>query len=990
MNELFGIDMTTLTIALVALLTLCLLSVGWIAWRRRVVFNLGVRNLPRRKAQTLLIVAGLMLSTLIITSALGVGDTVDHSITSQAYTHTGHVDLLVVPEEKADDFWNLLDGDVPAGTLDTVDQTLAGNTDIDGVMPILAEQVSAINESSRLSEPRVLAMGLDPASLVSFGGLQTTAGDQLDLASLPPGSVALNETLAEDLGASTGDVITVYVNNQPVQAMVAAIVEDSLLTGSELDGSAGVVMPLAELQKLTGNQESFSAIAISASGGIRNSVDPADGIVESLDPALDASGLAVNPIKREMLEDASASGQIFAGLFLVVGLFSVAAGILLILLIFTMLAAERRPEMGMARAVGAQRRQLIQQFISEGAAYSLLAGIAGAALGVGAALAIGLGLNWVFGEFIEVEPYVSARSVIASYALGVVITFIAVVGSSWKVSRLNVVAAVRDLPDVASRKRSWRGLLRPVALMLIGALMTTSGVSTGSSFPFMAGVSLLILSGAELLRAVGVSGRLIYSLASVLLLAFWLMPEKQFTRIFGEYEGDFEMFFVSGIFLVIAATILMMQNDQWLLAGMSKLGSLFRSKLSAFKLAVAYPGAARGRTGMTVAMFSLIVFSLVTIATLSLNFSNAFLGDAATAGWDVRGTTLSAQLPSDIESELAANGVDTGEVTSIGTVALPALESVPARTAGTTEWLKTTIAGADAGFLESTEWTFPNRAEGYDSDAAIVDALLNEPGVAVVPTWYIEGEEDMGGEEDILRVDIDLKTATFPPVTVELLGSDGQPHEVTVIGVIDPKISGLEDIYGSQQTLDGIYDDFAATTYYFRAANPDESGVLAREIESALLPYGVQTVSIREELEDSQRENNGFFLILQAFMGLGMLVGVAAIGVIASRNVVDRRQQIGVLRALGFQRGHVALSFLLEAAFVVGLGVISGTLLGLMLARNLLTGGEIATTGAIDFVVPWSTITIVLALAVSAALLMTWLPARQASRIAPAEALRYE
>ena len=47
-----------------------------------------------------------------------------------------------------------------------------------------------------------------------------------------------------------------------------------------------------------------------------------------------------------------------------------------------MLAAERRPEMGMARAVGAQRRQLIQQFVAEGSGYALLAGLVGAALGV--------------------------------------------------------------------------------------------------------------------------------------------------------------------------------------------------------------------------------------------------------------------------------------------------------------------------------------------------------------------------------------------------------------------------------------------------------------------------------------------------------------------------------------------------------------------------------------------------------------------------------
>ncbi len=96
-----------------------------------------------------------------------------------------------------------------------------------------------------------------------------------------------------------------------------------------------------------------------------------------------------------------------------------------------------------------------------------------------------------------------------------------------------------------------------------------------------------------------------------------------------------------------------------------------------------------------------------------------------------------------------------------------------------------------------------------------------------------------------------------------------------------------------------------------------------------------------------------------------------------------------MLRAVGYRRGLVALSFLIEAAFVVVLGVVSGTILGVVLARNLFTSEELAG-GHVDFVIPWDMISGILALTVGMALLMTWLPARQASQLAPAEALRYE
>ena len=62
-------------------------------------------------------------------------------------------------------------------------------------------------------------------------------------------------------------------------------------------------------------------------------------------------------------------------------------------------------------------------------------------------------------------------------------------------------------------------------------------------------------------------------------------------------------------------------------------GGLFRGKLPAVRTAVAYPDAARGRTGMTIAMFSLIVLSLVMVATISQNFIALMLGDEANAGW---------------------------------------------------------------------------------------------------------------------------------------------------------------------------------------------------------------------------------------------------------------------------------------------------------------------------------------------------------------------
>ena len=129
--------------------------------------------------------------------------------------------------------------------------------------------------------------------------------------------------------------------------------------------------------------------------------------------------------------------------------------------------------------------------------------------------------------------------------------------------------------------------------------------------------------------------------------------------------------------------------------------------------------------------------------------------------------------------------------------------------------------------------------------------------------------------------------------------------------------------------------------------------------------------------------------LLQGFMGLGLVVGIAALGVIAARSVVERRQQIGVLRALGFQKEMVHLTFLLESSFVALLGIAIGIGLGFAMSFNIFELMSRDIDG-LTYQFPWLNALAVLVVAYGASLLTTYLPARQAARVYPAEALRFE
>src|SRR5512134_2052214 len=95
MEKLFGVEMATIAGVLSALLVVVIVSLALLAWRRPVFFKLGLRPIPRRRAQSVLIVLGLMLATLIITAAFVTGDTLSHSIRSVAIEGMGEIDEVV-------------------------------------------------------------------------------------------------------------------------------------------------------------------------------------------------------------------------------------------------------------------------------------------------------------------------------------------------------------------------------------------------------------------------------------------------------------------------------------------------------------------------------------------------------------------------------------------------------------------------------------------------------------------------------------------------------------------------------------------------------------------------------------------------------------------------------------------------------------------------------------------------------------------------------
>jgi putative ABC transport system permease protein len=1113
MDSLFGISLTSIMLSLIALVAIAFLLLALIAWRNPLLVRIGLRNVVRRKVQTALIVIGLMLSTLIISAAFATGDTVGFSVTNQIYETVREADIIVeFDDESAPTGIEALSDD----DLQAIQSRFGDDPDVDGITGLLRLPVPAVNREARLSEPLAFLVGIVPATADAFNSLITPGGDIISAQALSGDDVYVTEELVSEIDLQVGGRVTIFFENEPRDLNVIGIVRDNALTAltaiEDGESAGGIVANLETVRAITGKSRELELIVLSTNGGVRNDLDVIDAFEARVESYLDTSAVPgqVAITKSELVGFAELIGSIFVTFFLLFGLFSIAAGIMLIFLTFVMLAAERRSEMGMARAVGMKRLHLTESFIAEGMAYNIGAALVGSLLGLGVAYLLIAFIARLFEEFgLTIAFHFGWQGFVVAYTLGVTLTFLTVAFASWRAANLNIVRAIRDIPEpqlLQSSDRSlgrlfkatlgvlwlllwfvvvaiWIGVAIPlfavvtsqvgkavpdvltgpiaslillavtgllvlvlygltrllgrvqrwaarhrnaggwaVVMLALGVvLLFWGGWVIEQAFAYTSGTTVVVLALGMLAVYFGASQRAAFSTASLALLWYWLLP-LPFSLFSDEavgwndplngvmslvglghdrVSGDIEMFFVSGIAITTAATMFVIFNAPLFLGGVRSLSGVLGSIAPAVRTAVAYPLAAQFRTAMTLAMFGLVVFSLVVMATLNSNFTDLFLGEDASIGYEVRARGNPNNRIDDLRETLAEAGYDpSSTIAEVGT-----LTFTPARVSDLRESNPEasifSVSGADDEFLRTTELVFPAIANGYDSEEAVYEALRSDASVAVISEFVLSSNQgdpfDDGGFE--LRADLSrLIDRPWEPIPLELRDPDtGALITVEVIAIIGGESSAilfeLETLLVNERIVDSVFEGGEFESFFVTTVEGGDDAALqvARDIESTLLERGVEGESINQLIDDATRQNTQFQLLFEGFMSLGLVVGIAALGVIAFRTVAERRQQIGMLRAIGYSRRLVALSFFLESSFIAITGIVMGLFLGTALSYNLLTDPEaIGVPGAeIDFSLPWVRLALIVGVAYGASALMTLIPARSASRVPVAEALRY-
>jgi putative ABC transport system permease protein len=994
MQTLFGIPANTLAAVMLAAFAVAGSIVAIAAVRNRVFLRLGVRNVGRRRSRTVLILLGLMLGTALISAALNTGDTLAHSVRTAAIRSLGDTDELVgLKGVSAGQFGVYAVVDYfDQGTLPDVKAAADASGRVDGVAPAVIETIAVQDVTTRQTESQIGLFATDPAQMRGFGAISKSGGGDISLADLGDGELYLNATGAEKLDARAGNEMTVFAGGALQTMRVKDIVN---YDGTGTDGAA-ILIPLAAAQKLVHKEGRINYVLISNTGGVGDT----DRVVKAMEPGLTAAGLEIKPTKQDALNIADQIGNSMMITFTTFGTFSVVAGVLLIFLIFVMLAAERKAEMGVSRAVGTQRTNLVQMFLFEGVAYDLAAATIGALLGVAVAYVMVLVMAAALASFgFHLEHDLRASSMIIAYTLGVLITLIVVTVSAWQVSVLNIVRAIRNLPDPALRGSGRGSLLIGAIASIFGALLIYLGIAATQAASFHLGVSLIIIGAIPVLRALRVNERLAWSTPAAALTVWWLMPFFVTESFLPALSKDFTIFVLSGLMVVTGAIWVIMYNSDLILHGAMTIFGRIKWLAPMLKAAVAYPLSSRFRTGAALAMFTLVVFTLVVMATV-ITSVNGVLDDKQTfgGGYDIRATTAPISPITNLEAMIRQqpdlNAADFQNTAAGSTLAL----KVRQVGVSDTKYHDYLARGFDDAFMANNQFGFSLMASGYDSPRQIWQALAGHPDLAVIDAYAVPRRTNYSGGPTTIEFHLSgfyLEDKKLPPLQIEVNDPQtGATRTLTVIGVLRDTVSqeAMLGVSTSERSVLSAYGVRAQpTTHFVKLAPGVDAKGAAKSLESAFLANGMQATPIQSELNDLMATQHAFTYILEGFMGLGLIVGVCALGVISARSVVERRQEIGVLRSLGFQQGMVQIAFLLESSFISLLGIFLGIALGLVVSFNVVLDYR-NTPGweTMTFTVPWLTLGIVFAVVYAGSLLATLLPARQASRVYPAQALRYE
>ena len=740
---------------------------------------------------------------------------------------------------------------------------------------------------------------------------------------------------------------------------------------------------------------------------------------------IDDLSLSVQAVKLDALEQAEASSGVLTAMFLVFGSFTIAAGILLVVTIITMLIDVRQKEYATVRALGMTRADLRYIAMIEGSIAALIGCALGSLLGVGLAWLIGIGFSSVFASAgADVFSFhVDSSSLLAGWFWGFHIAMLTMFGSSLWSSRMIIVHALKNVPQRVPKHVPWAlylFVIGALGLMLLsggffligsGALAHSVWIVLGCSVVlFLCPILFWIVPVLRTKRAPDGSlptfreaPRRTIGLIGVFLLTWTALPSS-LDPVRADLTPNEFSFIIIGLVQVLAGVLVLSSLAPLMIRGLLRLAS-FRSG-PVVPVALSYPLHKPLRTAVVMGMFSITVFSVVVLSGYTLqfeNYSSTFVEESE--GEFELMLSAARSRPLQLEgpiSEWELEHADVDRIDAVGRVyrTQAFIENEEA------ERSPYILRGVDEGFashggLPLHIW---DDSLGDSSEEAWSTMLQRGDVVFVDASFGLESSIDgasVGVFSVLVGENITIIDAQQPSHRREMVvgGILEQSSYLFSAGVWMPSEPVIEQYDGSltrvyvsvsenSRASEGFESD---EVRYFSAAGKsayerEAATELAENLRLDLEKEGVDVSLIAEDVALIQALVLSILALFEGYLAIGLIIGIAGIGVVTYRSVSERRKHIGMLRALGFTKGMVMRVHLIEIGWISLLGILNGVVVALMFHVGL-HAAVWEEEGAV-LVLPWATVLWVVLGGAVLVYLATFSPVRAASKIEPSEALR--
>lgn len=459
------------------------------------MLRLALRNLQMNTLRLLLTTAAIAIGVAFVSGTFVLSDTTSKAFDQLFDGLTANTDVVVRSDAAFTD--NSIQSESRPLPQDLVN-AVAATRGVDVAEGSVTGIALLLDKTGTPIQP-----GGAPTLATSVGGNAALAGDfTLRQGRMPIGPTEMTIDARSATGAAyaVGDTVGVVLHDGTHAFTLVGITgfgDSDSLAGATLAG-----FDLATAQQVLGRTSSVDQISVIATDG----VDPGelmDRIAATMPPGVEV--LTGTTLASENAAAMQSGLAIFTQVLLAFAAVSLLVGSFVIWNTFNVLVAQRRREIGLLRAVGATRRQVLGGILVESAAIGLLATGLGLLAGIGLAVGIRRLLMLVGIEVPTTTVDLQPRTLVAALAVGVGVTMVAAAIPAWAATRVAPIEALRDAAPVTDEGSSRRGVAGWVVLSA-GILGLVACAVVGDQRPLTALASLtafvgLVLSGPSLARA---------------------------------------------------------------------------------------------------------------------------------------------------------------------------------------------------------------------------------------------------------------------------------------------------------------------------------------------------------------------------------------------------------------------------------------------------------------------------------------------------------